>query len=435
MQNLEPKNYERFIDRGTFKNVYQLSGNRASAIFRDRYEGSAEMGLYKIVSLMDPYHYYTIQPLYSVNRSLNPMKEDVLAKLGTFGHYYDAGNSLYEIVFPLGGQKFSNVIRNNGLELDKQEPGNRLGKFLIPILFLAHWIGYMNEKNYQHKDIKDGNILYRNGMLKLIDFGFLGNDLDLVVGLEEERYFVWPPEVRVLGRMLKSRPNYSSSILSSENVIQYLSQNVRGLNKRMKKHKERLLKNYNENESLLNQQYGTMSPTFLSSLEGSAQDYDRRVKECERQSTRQKNIAACKFKERPILQQPLMKHFNKFDSYGLGITILSWIQKFDEVETTSTLLPADDKEILKNFEYFVYKSLAVYNPEKRLTLSDFHALFLEELAALTGGQRLIKQYKEFCENILSQNLRAAKPGFPGVYKLNENSAFRKLIRDLEKYGG
>ena len=399
----------KYLSSGTYKNVFERrrgfvpkshrkkkgessKGKFVSAFFSKKLEADTEHKAAEIVSLIDPMHYFTIQPIDFVNLSKEPLQRNLEGYLKSQlpQNFRKLRTDPYtnEMVFPYGGKQYI-------LEISQRQHFPFLD-FLLPILFLIFWVGHMNESGYFHRDIKDLNILFHDSRLYLIDFGFLSNDFFAISGIE--MHIDNPPEASYLAQLEErgSEDNYKQMVFTKKEFLEFVSQIRLDLALDILKYDNELIK-----QGRFFSARDRLDTAFKESLIRRKVAQDKIIKNCLQSHRREQNsYQKCRFPALTIFDDIFLLHGDKFDSYQLGCTIARWLSAYKS-KFSHTLNPVESFT-LQAFTLYVFEYLTVFNVTYRMNLSTFHKLFLKQLK-LFEYIYILKEYQKYCTKVFANS--------------------------------
>lgn len=174
---------ENLIGEGAYGAVYKPAlkcknkkkeyKNSIGKVFDNKDNAMNESLTYKSITKIDPKHKFTL-PLYT---------DCILIK-----------NDKHQLIYKYGGNDLNKLLQTKG-SIPKFKA------FLISMRPLLEGIKKLKDNNYTHLDIKPENILYRNKIIYLIDFG-LSKHLDELYTSENDYilnhiYAYYPPEFKL----------------------------------------------------------------------------------------------------------------------------------------------------------------------------------------------------------------------------------------------
>jgi serine/threonine protein kinase len=174
---------EHLIGEGAYGSVYKPAlkcKNRKKEykdsigkVFDNKNNAINEQTTYKSITKIDPKHKFTL-PLYT---------NCILIK-----------NDKYQLIYKYGGNDLNKLLQSKGSI-------TKLKTFLISMGPLLEGIKKLKDNNYTHLDIKPENILYKNKIIYLIDFG-LSKRLNELYTSENDYilnhiYPYYPPEFKL----------------------------------------------------------------------------------------------------------------------------------------------------------------------------------------------------------------------------------------------
>ena len=439
--NLGKENY-KYLASGSFKDVFirqpgfkpasKRHGKRysegksyVSAFFFDRKDAETEVKAYENMYLIDPLEIFTIHLVEkrdllkepnSVWYFLQEHLKSQLPKEWKGEKLFREFPYVFEIVLPYGGISYEDELKGRS--------NCSLRDFLFPILFLIFCVGYMNDKGYFHKDIRDANILFDDSQLFLIDYSNLTkdcktdlNDIFFIFDEEAEKEepredcihlnLFWPPEknylylLEVMGfsKNIKNLPNkYKHVDLTLKYLLQFLKKKDPKIVKEhvyYLKQLKNLQRFFPERHTLDHEYREILFKRMIVRNDIFLKCYEKH-KDSNGQLICNQAVRDCLEPAMYTHQDIFLLYADRYDSYQLGSTILIWIRTFRE--KFYHILIKEDKHIFDSFSLSVYEHLCAFNVIYRMNSFDFHKYFLEQIRFL-GYNDFLKEYKNYCSKI------------------------------------
>jgi hypothetical protein len=406
-----------FIASGGFGDVYKppipcpnieakyLTDKYVGKLFIDTEAAQDELENDSKLKSLDPHGLFALTPVAYCRTNLSQSEMNTLTNVprltkNTSDQRKERKRTYnFQIISPFGGESFFNFIKVL----------NRVGiqDLLNPILFLFKKVGYMNNNNFYHFDLKYENILYNNdkGLLYLIDFGWSGDTMKAVVStfIEKTKYnqnktdYTFSPDILLARCLASNQPVHVRLInylLPNSEMFQYGKINLENYKKYFYSHS----KWYSDEN--------TTADTFDVMKKGSMF-----YKELQRLVNNFKKIS------NPTIEdyQPLIDFFNqkkiikKQESMSFGFVIFNWLY-LSQLNTNSQF----DKKLISDIATIVCNDLIVFNFENRKTIKEAYTNVLNMLQK--NYPEIYEKYKRFEDITETKHISPEKEKISDILK-------------------
>jgi hypothetical protein len=278
----------------------------------------------------------------------------------------------------------------------------------------------MNECGYFHMDIKDANILYNDSQLFLIDFSLLTKDCKLdynfvlyfdekEVGTDKELNLTvnFPPESNYffmlgdlgLSKNLKRQgEKYKQVDLTLKDWLIWANKYVPEIYKDHMFYLKQLkkLERFSPERFVIDREYKDLLVNRMKIRDKIYLECYEKFKGPDGKIIHDDTLLKCLKSAMDNFQDIFLLYADRYDSYRLGCTVLSWIRTFREKFYHH--LDEEDKHIFDSFALSVYEHLCAFNVRHRMNLTDFHKHFLRQIRFF-GYRDFLQEYKHYCSKI------------------------------------
>jgi len=236
--------------------------------------------------------------------------------------------TIAQAIFEMGGVDLDNAVKTVDLK--------ELLLSITPIVEFLSTLNGRSTRKFFHQDIKPGNMVFKDGLSRLIDFGLSSSVPDaLSTAIYAEPYRYWPPEADVMHALINGR--------------------------------ERKLTNYTKAMRAILDQFNRM-PVLVSGIVNYTLDYDNLKREL--LNVVQSEIAPGPPYTREQLEPYFFSHFgDKLDIYSLGVTVAEVVNESSTVKSLS-------REEMRNVGAWVRKATS-FNVFTRFTPQEAYAEWLK----------------------------------------------------------